>query len=177
MKVTSREVLLAIAREAIAATVAGRSAGRYDVPDELTMHCGAFVSLHMRGELRGCIGRLEADMPLVQTVEECARLACTADPRFPAVSAGELAHVAVEISVLGPMERVQSLGEIVIGRDGLVVEGRDRRGVLLPQVATAYGWTSEVFVEQTCRKAGLPRDSWKADAIVWRFEAEVFGEG
>jgi uncharacterized protein (TIGR00296 family) len=81
----------------------------------------------------------------------------------------------VEISVLGPLERVEALGEIVVGRHGLLVEHDRRRGLLLPQVATDYRWTAEIFVEQTCLKAGLSRDGWHRGATLWRFEAEVFG--
>jgi uncharacterized protein (TIGR00296 family) len=81
----------------------------------------------------------------------------------------------VEISVLGPLERVGAIAEIVVGRHGLLVEHNRRRGLLLPQVATDYRWTAEVFVEQTCLKAGLLRDGWQRGATLWRFEAEVFG--
>jgi len=171
-----QKVLLEIARTVIAATVSGNKVPRPRVEGELARPAAAFVSLHLRGALRGCIGHLEEDDPLVHTVAECARLACTQDPRFPAITAAELEHLEVEISVLGPFQRVTSLAEVVVGRHGLLIEHNGRRGLLLPQVAAEYRWSAAVFVEHTCGKAGLPRDSWTdGGAALYRFEAEVFG--
>ena len=173
--VANRQALLDVARTAILATVTGTPQPQPQADGELARRAAAFVSLHLAGALRGCIGHLEEDDPLVETVARCARLACTEDPRFPAVTPGEVNLLDVEISVLGPLERVGAIGEIVVGRHGLLVEDNRRRGLLLPQVATDYRWTAEVFVEQTCRKAGLLRDGWQRGATLWRFEAEVFG--
>jgi AmmeMemoRadiSam system protein A len=137
---------------------------------------GAFVTLHKRGDLRGCIGHIEATEPLGRVVVRCAVAACSRDPRFPPVAAGELDAIDVEISLLGPLEPIAGPQDIVVGRDGLVVEREGQRGLLLPQVATEWGWDAETFLAHTCRKAGLPRDAWKQRAQVWKFEAEVFGE-
>jgi AmmeMemoRadiSam system protein A len=171
-----QKLLLEVARSAIEATLKGNKPPRPPAEGRLARPAAAFVSLHMGGELRGCIGHLEEDGALVHTVAECARLACTEDPRFPAVTASEMDRLEVEISVLGPFQRVTSLHEVVVGRHGLLIEHQGRRGLLLPQVATEFQWTAHVFVEQTCGKAGLPRDSWSRGATLYRFEAEVFGK-
>jgi AmmeMemoRadiSam system protein A len=107
-------------------------------------------------------------------IARTAVAACSADPRFPPVAAHELQDVTLEISVLGALERVTALEEIVIGRDGVVIEQGWQRGLLLPQVAVEWRWDRETFVAQTCRKAGLQPDAWKNGASIWRFEAEVF---
>jgi uncharacterized protein len=136
----------------------------------------AFVTIRRGGELRGCIGRLEVDEPLDHVIRECAVSACSADPRFPPVTVSELPELVIELSLLGPLERIASPAQIIIGRHGLVVERERRRGLLLPQVAIEWQWDRETFLAQTCYKAGLPRDAWKQGALLWRFEAEVFGE-
>jgi len=175
ISIADQEILLEIARAAVFATV-NRTTHRGPTPAGVSATpAAAFVSLHMRGQLRGCVGHLDDDVPLVETVAECARLACTVDPRFPAVTASELDLLDIEISVLGPFERVVSVTEIVVGRHGLMIERSERRGLLLPQVAIEYRWTAETFVQHTCRKAGLPHDSWPGDATLWRFHADVFG--
>src|ERR1700730_12954918 len=174
---TDRQRLLQIARDAIVAHVRGAGAGvDLSAPDSLERPGGAFVTIHHRGELRGCIGHLEVNQSLVRVVRECAVAACSADPRFPPVSAVELVSLQIEVSLLGPFEPVASLDDIEVGRHGLLVEQNWQRGLLLPQVATEWRWDRETFLGQTCHKAGLPRDAWKQGAKVWRFEAEVFGE-
>lgn len=172
-----RQRLLQIARDAIVAYVSGGVAAvEGSASDSLERPGGAFVSLHHRGELRGCIGHLEANQSLLRVVRECAVAACSADPRFPPVSAVELVGLEIEVSLLGPFEPVASPDDIEVGRHGLLVEQNWQRGLLLPQVATEWRWDRETFLAQTCHKAGLPRDAWKQGAKVWRFEAEVFGE-
>jgi len=173
MTIDERIALLKIAREAITARIAGGRAP--DIPDG-TRLAGAFVSIHRHGELRGCIGRIEADRPVAQVIAECAVSACTRDPRFPAVTRDELADIDIELSVLGPFERITGPEEIEIGRHGLLVERDARRGLLLPQVATEWKWDALTFLGQTCRKAGLSVTAWKDGATIWRFEAEVFSE-
>ena len=172
-----KTALLHIAREAVAAEVLGRqlSLPQQSVPHEAS---GVFVTLKRRGELRGCIGTLQCRTGLA---EEVARMACesaTQDPRFPRVSSDEVPELSLEISVLGPLERIDPADPdaIVLGKHGLVVEQGMRRGLLLPQVATEWGWTVEQFLRQTCRKAGLPDDAWQRGAEVYRFDAEVFGD-
>ncbi|HEY7284608.1 MAG TPA: AmmeMemoRadiSam system protein A [Vicinamibacterales bacterium] len=171
-----RLALLSIARAAIVAHTGGQVPSTTAPEGSLAERRGAFVTLHAHGELRGCIGHVEADEPVAVVVSRCAVLACSADSRFPPVTAGEVTALQIELSLLGPLVPVSSADEIEIGRDGLVVEERWSRGLLLPQVATEWNWDREAFLAQTCRKAGLPRDAWKRGARIWRFEAEVFGE-
>lgn len=171
-----RAALLKIAREAVEAHVGGGPAPQVEPAGELARPAGAFVTLHDHGELRGCIGHIEADQPVAKIVTRCAIAACSSDPRFPAVTPSELPHLDIELSILGPLEPVNSIDEIEIGRHGLVVEMGWHRGLLLPQVATEWHWDRKMFVEQTCHKAGLPRDAWLKGAKIWKFEAEVFGE-
>jgi len=172
-----RQRLLQIAREAIGAYVNGGVAALDRSPSEsLARAGGAFVSIHHRGELRGCIGHIEADRSVVGVVLECAVAACSADPRFPPVTATELAGLEIEVSLLGPLEPIASPDDIEVGRHGLVVEQNGQRGLLLPQVATEWRWDRQTFLAHTCHKAGLRRDAWKQGAKLWRFEAEVFAD-
>ncbi len=180
---SDRALLLRIAREAIAVHLNPRfdsqfqSAISNSQPAILARPAGAFVTLHKGGDLRGCIGHLEPTEPLGQVVPRIAIAASSADPRFPPLSANELHDVHLEISLLGPLIPITGPQDIVVGRDGLVVEKGWRRGLLLPQVATEWQWDAETFLDHTCRKAGLPADAWRHGAAMWRFEAEVFGEG
>jgi AmmeMemoRadiSam system protein A len=139
---------------------------------------GVFVTIKRRGQLRGCLGVLEMRASLDEEVARCARDSATADPRFSPMTPDELPDMSLEISVLGPLEEIDPLDDraIVIGRHGLLVEQGLRRGLLLPQVAPEWGWTREQFLQQTCRKAHLPENAWRAGARVFRFDAEVFGD-
>lgn len=172
---SERQALLWLARESIAAYLEHRSLPHSDVA-AAQRPGGAFVSLHNHGELRGCIGHIEPTQPLGAVVSRCAIAAATEDPRFPTVTTTELADLDIELSLLGELEPVSSIEEIEVGRHGLVVEMGWHRGLLLPQVATEWGWDRATFVAHTCAKAGLPRDAWKQGAKLFRFEAEVFGE-
>jgi AmmeMemoRadiSam system protein A len=179
MSQSERQVLLVLARGAIAAHVNGASrAAKYELSDgELNARsAGVFVTLHKGNQLRGCIGHIEADEPLSQAVTRCAVAACSCDPRFPPLARDELAFVHIEISVLGALEPVSNPADIDVGVHGLLVEKGGHRGLLLPQVATEWKWDRAQFFAQTCRKAGLPPDAWKSGMTIWRFEAEVFGE-
>ena len=173
-----RRQLLRIARAAVQARVSGQPAPAGDPPTQALARLAAvFATLHRGGKLRGCIGHVEADRPLLRVVAECAAAAATEDPRFPPVTVDELPSLFIELSILGSFERVASLEQIEIGRHGLLVELHRQRGLLLPQVATEWQWDRATFVEQTYHKAGLARDAWPAGgATLWRFEAEVFGE-
>jgi uncharacterized protein len=172
-----RALLLRLAREALAAHV-GVAPAHVPGPSELLdKPGGAFVTLRNHGELRGCIGHIEASEPLGKVVPRCAVAAGTTDPRFPPITRTELEELAIEISLLGPLEPIAGPHDIEIGRHGLVVEMGWQRGLLLPQVATEWNWNAESFISHTCHKAGLPRDAWKHGAKIWRFDAEVFGEG
>jgi AmmeMemoRadiSam system protein A len=171
-----RQLLLTVAREALAAHV-GLAAAHVPGPVEvLARRSGAFVTLHKHGELRGCIGHIEPNEPLGRVVARCAVAAGTTDPRFPPITPSELGQLEIEISLLGPLEPIAGPQEVEVGRHGLVVEQGWQRGLLLPQVASEWQWDADTFLAQTCHKAGLPRDAWKHGAKIWRFDAEVFGE-
>jgi AmmeMemoRadiSam system protein A len=171
-----RALLLRIARDAIAAHVAEALQPAHGLRGVLGRTAGAFVSLHNQGDLRGCIGHIEHNDPLGWVIPRCAVAACSSDPRFAPVSSSELATIDIEISLLGMLETIQGAADVEIGRHGLLVEQGWNRGLLLPQVATEWGWDGATFLAQTCHKAGLPRDAWTRGARLWRFEAEVFGE-
>ena len=176
LTLAERGALLRLARDTIAALLSG---GEPPSPVQLTdpqNHSGAFVTLHVDGDLRGCIGHPGSDRPLDQVVGQCAVAAATEDPRFPPLTAGELPQVDIEVSVLTPIRRVGDVREIEVGRDGLVVQDGYRRGLLLPQVATERGWDRDTFLSHTCLKAGLRPDAWRTGATISRFEAEVFSE-
>jgi len=172
-----RGALLALARQALADHFAGRLT---TIPDDRPALCapgGAFVTLRKTdGELRGCVGTMQSADPLAETVARMAVVAATTDGRFDPVEAAELGGLAIEISALGPL-RDMPPEEVVVGRDGLLVRGLGRQGVLLPQVATEQGWDRETFLAKTCQKAGLPEDSWRGPKVrILAFTATVFGE-
>jgi AmmeMemoRadiSam system protein A len=172
-----KRALVALAREAVK-RAAGAPAASLDAGGDFPEASGAFVTLKREGRLRGCIGTLECRRPLAEEIARVAASAAREDPRFPPLSAAELEGLDVELSVLGPLEEIdpRDAGAIEIGRHGLVVEDGRRRGLLLPQVATEWGWDREQFLSQTSVKAGLPADAWRHGARVYRFDAEVFGD-
>jgi AmmeMemoRadiSam system protein A len=167
--------LLLLARQALEARVRGEVPSPPD-GDSIGCLAGAFVSIHWRGQLRGCLGRLESDWPVDKVVAHLATMVADSDPRFAPVTPTELADILIEISVLTPERQIASIEEIEIGRHGLIVERGGRRGLLLPQVGEEHRFDAATFVEQTCRKAGLPPDAWKNGACLFVFEALVFGE-
>ena len=172
-----KTTLLRLARATLQALYANGEQPRVEDPSEgLREHCGAFVTLTEQGELRGCIGHLRSEQELHLTVQQMAIAAATEDPRFRPVSARELAQIHIEISVLSPMVKVADVKEIEVGRDGLYIVSGFQSGVLLPQVATEWGWDRDQFLEQVCRKAGLPRNAWKSGSTLYRFSAQVFEE-
>ncbi len=176
-----REALLRLARETVTAYVSERRMPAVDpakLPAPLREDGACFVTLKNHGDLRGCIGNMEARGPLYESVISNAVHACQ-DPRFVAhpVTAAELKRIDIEISRLTPMKRVKDFNELIVGRHGLLIELGVNRGVLLPQVAYEEGWTREEFLSRVCWKAGLPLDAWKKpEAVLYSFEAEVFGE-
>jgi AmmeMemoRadiSam system protein A len=174
---TQRRSLLEAARAAIVRTVGGVERSRPAL-DTLPTSSGVFVTVRVNGELRGCLGTLAVECQLAEETERCAEEAATVDPRFPPVTPDELAALSIEVSVLGPLERIDphEAAAIVIGTHGLVVERGRSRGLLLPQVAVEWSWTVEKFLQQTCVKAGLSPHAWRADAAVYRFSADVFGD-
>ena len=168
--------LLSLARRAIEARVRREPPPAPDRGGTLESARSAFVTIHCHGDLRGCLGRLDPDEPLATTVAELAASVSDSDPRFDPLRPGELEAVDVEISVLTPEREVTSIADVEVGRHGLIVDQGGRRGLLLPQVATEYGWDAETFVSQACVKAGLPADAWRRGARILVFEAQVFGE-
>ena len=178
LSASDKKELLRIARESIASALSDQPARRIEESAaSLKEQCGAFVTLHLRGELRGCIGYIEARFPLYETVEEAAAKAALEDPRFLPLSKQEFKDVEIEISVLSPLQKVSNVDDIEVGRDGLVIDAGYTRGLLLPQVATEYGWGREQFLSQTCRKAGLQADAWKKKGVtIYSFTSDVFSE-
>ncbi len=169
--------LLAVARESIEAVLSDGNLPAFDVGKKLSQPGAAFVTLKKSGQLRGCIGHTVAVEPLYKTVSKCAIAAATRDQRFHPVTLDELAGLHIECSVLTPLHEIKSLDEIEVGRDGLMIFMGDRRGLLLPQVATDYGWDRTEFLQNTCRKAGLPPDAYQEPtAVIYRFQALIFGE-
>jgi AmmeMemoRadiSam system protein A len=170
-------LLLQVARQAVESYVLSQPFSVSEITSgNLTESCGIFVSIHKHGELRGCIGNPHGTGPLYRSVGECAISAAVGDPRFVPVTGDELPLIEFEISVLSPMRRVVNISEIEIGKHGLLVSKRGYHGLLLPQVATAYGWDRETFLRETCRKAGLRYDEWKDGATIHLFDAFVFDE-
>jgi len=150
----------------------------YDVTDEdRGDRRGVFVSLHIDDDLRGCIGVMTSDRPLVETIVAMAVGAGFEDPRFPPLTVEELDRVRFEISLIGPAVEIAGVDGIVAGRDGIVVTVGPRRALLLPQVASQVGGSMEDFLDAACRKAGLSAGAWKSpDARIQTFTAEVFSE-
>lgn len=173
-----RQRLLQTARQAVRAAVSSGPEPDLSTDDpDLTRVQGAFVSLHERGELRGCIGHIEGHLPLIETIAEMAQAAALDDPRFPSVTSEEEPQLEIEISVMSPLRVLTDPREVEVGRHGIVITRGFRRGLLLPQVATEWGWEREEFLDHTCVKAGLPTGAWRdKDTVVEVFEAEVFGE-
>lgn len=173
-----RTVLLETARRSIEAAFGDR----YWLPDDsvltpaLKAGCGAFVTLHLHGRLRGCIGNIVGVRPLYRTVAEMARAAAFEDDRFRPLTPEELEEADIEISVLSPLRKISSPDELVLGRHGILMVKDGRSGTFLPQVADETGWTREEFLGHCARdKAGLGWNGWK-DADLYVYEAEVFGE-
>lgn len=173
-ELTDQRALLKLGRDAIAAHLAGGPPP--SVPDDDRRHAGAFVTVRLRGDLRGCIGYPEADQRLAEVVRRSAVSAAFEDPRFPPLSSVEFPQIELEISVLGPIAPLSDPTALEIGRHGLVVRQGYHRGLLLPQVAVEWGFTAEQFLAQVCAKAGLPPDAWKRGAKLFFFKAEIFSE-
>jgi len=169
--------LLNIARTSMTEHITNKKHLAIKSDDPLLLeHRGAFVTINKKGQLRGCIGRIVADKPLIEVVNEMAIQASTADPRFPAITKEELRDVDLEISVMSPIKKITSVEEIEVGKHGLIIRRGFNSGLLLPQVATDYNWTREEFLEHTCLKAGLRPNDWQKDVEMFIFSAEVFSE-
>lgn len=138
-----------------------RQKEQIDDPYLQSREYGAFVSLHNKEELRGCIGNCTPKSPLFETVTEMTEAAASRDPRVKPVSKKETAEIRIDITVLSPLGFVDDPLALEIGQHGLYIAAGKKRGVLLPQVATQYGWDMKTFLEQTCLKAGLQKNAWK----------------
>ena len=169
--------MLALARDAIVSTLQGRSLSRSESePACFFLRQGIFVTIEVHGRLRGCIGVIEAQEPLRESIIHCAQSAAFRDPRFPPLHREEVSGLEIEISVLSGLFPI-ALHQIQIGKHGLVVATENHRGLLLPQVATEHRLSREEFLEETCHKAGLPRDAWRAaQTKIYAFTCEIFRE-
>lgn len=173
-----KQFLLNLARKSIYTYLKNQKREKEDYFSmNLKTHSGAFVTLHLRGALRGCIGYVKAFKPVQDAIADLAISAAFNDPRFPALTEEEYPKIDLEISVLTPLQKISDLSEIEIGRDGLLIKNGFNEGLLLPQVATEYGWDASAFVEQTCHKAGLQADAWqKEETEIFSFSAIIFDE-
>jgi uncharacterized protein len=170
-----RGLLLHLAHEAILSALEARSLSLDPPAPHLAQPRGVFTTLHLQGQLRGCVGYVLPVSPLYTAVAETARAAAFEDARFYPVRIAEARQLAIELSILSPPQPIDP--ELVeVGRHGLLIGMAGSRGLLLPQVAIEHHWDRLTFLEQTCRKAGLPMDAWEKGASVEAFTAEVFGE-
>lgn len=160
---SSQSRLIGLSRRTLESFVRNETqrAESIDDPCLLNSDYGAFVSLHRQEELRGCIGTCFPTAPLYETVIEMTQAAASRDRRVAAIVSSELSEIRIDISVLSPLEPVTDPLSLQIGKHGLYVASGARHGVLLPQVATQYGWDIETFLSQTCVKADLLKDEWK----------------
>jgi AmmeMemoRadiSam system protein A len=170
-----RSLLLRLAHDSILSALEKRELSLDPPTAHLSETRGAFTSLYLRGELRGCVGYVLPVSSVYRAVAETARAAAFEDNRFCAVTLPEALALEIELSILSPPEPI-SAERVEVGRHGLLVSRDGYRGLLLPQVPVELNWDRTVFLEQTCRKAGLPLDAWKNGAVIEAFTAEVFGE-
>ncbi len=172
-----KRLLLELARRALVLAVQEREYLEV-FPNDVALQQpgGAFVTLHCRGRLRGCVGQLPSRASLAEVVAHCSMSAALEDPRFEKVRLDELPGIEIELSVLSELTEADQ-EQIQPGKHGLVVSCGGKRGVLLPQVATQFHWNAQRFLEETCVKAGLDRNAWREEATrVQTFTAEVFSE-
>ncbi len=172
-----RRSVLELARQAISAAVS-RSALPSPIPqvEVFAEKHGVFITLRVNDQLRGCIGVIEGHEPLGEAVARCAVSAALQDPRFAPLGTAELGELEVEVSILSPPATIRP-EDIEIGKHGLLISRGSQRGLLLPQVAIEHSLGSEQFLDETCRKAGLPRGAWRdPETLIFGFTCEVFSE-
>ncbi|HET7890443.1 MAG TPA: AmmeMemoRadiSam system protein A [Candidatus Sulfotelmatobacter sp.] len=170
-----RAVLLRLAHESILSALEGRDIPLDPPTDHLAEPRGAFTTLHLGGQLRGCVGYVLPVSPVYRAVADTARAAAFEDTRFHPVTLPEASQLEIELSILSPPLPIAA-ESVEIGRHGLLIGMAGKRGLLLPQVPTEHHWDRITFLEQTCRKAGLPLDAWKNGATIEAFTAEIFGD-
>ena len=180
--------LLSAARGSIVSSFSGQEyVPPSDVIKSFSWNAGAFVTLSIDGILRGCIGYVAPIYPLFETVVKAAKHAAFEDPRFPPLDKDELSRIKIEITILMPPELVSAgdenkdqktiLSRIEVGKHGLIISNGSRSGLLLPQVASEWGWDAIEFIENTCMKAGLPINAWlQARTKIERFEGIIISE-
>jgi len=178
LSIEEKKELLELARKTILDRLNGKEIENYQPKHEiLKKKCGAFVTLHKKGELRGCIGQIVPIDMLYKTIQNMAIAAAFEDPRFYPLKMEEYPDIDLEISVLSPFEKIKNIGEIEVGKHGLMISKNMYHGLLLPQVATEYGWDRETFLKHLCRKAGLHDNAYKEPGVeILKFTAIVFGE-
>jgi AmmeMemoRadiSam system protein A len=170
-----RTLLLRLAHDSISSALQ-RTEISFDPPTpHLAEPRGVFTSLYLNGELRGCVGYVLPSTSVHRAVAETARAAAFDDNRFSPVTPDEAPHLEIELSILSPPQPIAA-GAVEIGRHGLLISQHGRRGLLLPQVPVEHNWDRTTFLEQTCRKAGLPLDAWQKGATLQAFTAEIFGD-
>jgi len=170
-----RSLLLRLAHDSIVSALEQREIPLDPPTPHLAQPRGVFTSLHLRGGLRGCVGYVLPQSPLYRAVAETARAAAFDDTRFYPVTPEEAPHLEIELSILSVPQPIHA-DAVEVGRHGLLISMSGRRGLLLPQVPVEHNWDRATFLEQTCRKAGLPPDAWEKGALIEAFTAEVFGE-
>jgi AmmeMemoRadiSam system protein A len=170
-----RAILLKLAHESILSALEHREISLTPPSPHFAEPRGAFTTIYLHGQLRGCVGYVLPVTSLYRTVAETARAAAFEDTRFSPVTLEEAAALEVSLSILSPLKDIKP-EEVEIGVHGLVVAQGGHRGLLLPQVPVEHRWDRFTFIEQTCQKAGLPRDAWRNGATLEGFTAEVFGD-
>jgi AmmeMemoRadiSam system protein A len=170
-----RAILLQLAHESILSALQRREISLTPPSPHFSEPRGAFTTIYLQGQLRGCVGYVFPVTSVYRTVAETARAAAFDDTRFSPVTLEEAPGLEVSLSILSPLKSITP-EEIEIGLHGLVVSQGGRRGLLLPQVPVEHQWDRVTFIEQTCRKAGLPLDAWRKGATLEAFSAEVFGD-
>ena len=176
------DVAVRSARAAIEHAVAKRSKSSFNLTPVFGEKRGVFVTLTKNGSLRGCIGFPYPVMPLGEAIAHAAGAAALEDPRFPPVTKDELTAILLEVTILTVPESLE--GEpakrpehVVVGKHGLIVRGMGTSGLLLPQVATEYGWDARTFLDHTCIKAGLSGQCWTSKNVeILTFEGQIFSE-
>jgi len=170
-----RRILLELAHESIESAFEKREISLDPPSPHLAETRGAFTTLYLQGQLRGCVGYVVPVASVYRTVAETARAAAFEDTRFWPVTREEAPELEVSLSILSPLEVIQP-EQVEVGRHGLLISQHGHRGLLLPQVPVEHQWNRVTFLEQTCRKAGLPLDAWEKGATIEAFTAEVFGD-